>query len=546
MNIKKFIYFTLITLCFHSVLPGEFSFNDFDLDGSEPSLNLEEIDSHLLEAAIQDQTMRANTPSEILKLIYSQAHLNRILCPDLYKYTYPLPTRNIITYPSLMNFTPRQSQSGFSLFYQHTANMFPWCNNLEGYLNLFDADLLREVDIEIAHEYNVDIPESIGLFKNARVEQHRAGFLFDLWGKISWFNIGIELPFYAVAKHYNLPEEDVESLKTASIFTLLPTPSDNDCGIGFANIHPYVLETRIGLGSSRITLSFDAINTDRFRLVLGTKLTLPTEATFSCGFIGSNFKKIVQRGYLNLETLVEKISEGSQAEKDEALSETKTFGLQAINQMGALLLATQLGEDHRFQVALYAEPTLRIDENVTLVGAFRINWMNPKMVNRFVKEQISPCCFCDNCFDPDDFPEDQREEMSENALNFLSNRLRNWVFPCCYNVKLITQREYQMTVAALMQFTDNWKFLLGYDYWGKQQEGSRLVCQQGTTINMNCIKLCNALLPRLSQHKLFTKIEYTKFKESHNFIFTFGADVPLESKNISNDYTGFINFEWSF
>ena len=37
----------------------------------------------------------------------------------------------------------------------------------------------------------------------------------------------------------------------------------------------------------------------------------------------------------------------------------------------------------------------------------------------------------------------QKEQLSEQALLFLNNRLRNWLFPCCYRVKLRAQREYQ-------------------------------------------------------------------------------------------------------
>jgi hypothetical protein len=50
----------------------------------------------------------------------------------------------------------------------------------------------------------------------------------------------------------------------------------------------------------------------------------------------------------------------------------------------------------------------------------------------------------------------------------------------------------------------------------------------------------------MSQQKILLKAEYTKFKVSHNFTFTFGTDLPISSKNIGDDYTGFVKFIWDF
>lgn len=518
------------------------SIEDLNENRSDLELSLEDIDSNLLEAAIQSRpATRESSPSDILELLYTQTHLNRILKCDLYCWTYPLPTRNIITYPSILNFTPRQSQAGFSFFYQQTTNMFPWCSNIGGYINLFDLSLMREIDLEIARERNIDIPKTISLFKNARVEQRRVGFLFDLWKKYKRFNFGLELPFYAVERNYNLPEEDILEIKSSDVFESSDNPEAEEKAI-----HQYVLETRIGLGDLRLSLGFDAINTDCCRIVLGTKLTFPTSTTFASGFIGSDFMKKVQRCYLNLETLIENFTSDNQQLKDQAAADATCFGIKGVNQLGALLLATQLGENKRFQIAGYIEPTIRIDDQVTVFGSFRANWMEPKYVSRFILENVACSLFDDSNFDINLFPEDQKEQLSEQALLFLNNRLQNWIFPCCYRVKLRAQEEYQFIVAALINFTGNWKVTLGYDFWYKKGESACIVQQNGSIINQNRIKLDRALQPYTSQNKIFLKFEYAKFKESHNFLFSFGADLPLVSTNIGDDYTGFLKFEWIF
>jgi len=520
----------------------DFDSEQYSLEDSGIEIDLDDIDQSLLDAAAQNTgTTREGEASDVLDLLFEQAHANKILKNDLYRYTFPLATRNIITYPSLLSFTPRRSNVGFNIFYQQTTNMFPWCNNIEGYVALFEPTFMREIDLEIARENNVDIPKMLKLFKNARVEQRRVGFLFDLWKKFDWFNIGLEFPFYAVEKNYNLPIEDIQEIESSDVFE----SSENE-KTEKAAIYRYVLETRIGLGSTRLTLGFDLANKDRFRMVVGTKLTFPTSATLKSGFIGSDFKRIVQRCYLDLETFIEDITSSSQSDKDQALNNAKAFGVQSVNQMSALLLATKLGEDKRFQIGFYVEPTIRVDEQLTLFASFRANWMEPKTVSRFILEHVNCSDFDDANFDTNLFPTSQKEQMSHDAIVFLNNRARNWLFPCCYNVKLKNQRELQLTTAALFRFTDNWNLVIGYDYWHKQQECARIVKLGGKPANLNCIKLDRALLPNLSQQKIFTKVEYTKFKESHNFVFTFGGDLPLLSKNIGDDYTCFVKFEWSF
>ncbi len=553
MNIRKLhiygVYCLLLSSFFINAIDNidfenSLDIENLDSDRDNTELSLEDIDDNLLEAAFQSRPeTRESTPSGILELLYTQTGINRILKHDLYNYTYPLPTRNIITYPTLFNFTPNQSQIGFSFFYQQTTNMFPWCNNMEGYLNLFDPTVMRKIDLEIAQENGIDVPKTMNLFKNARVEQRRVGFLFNLWKKFNWFNIGLELPFYAVERNYNIPPEDIQEIEAADVFE-----HSSDEKIEKKAIHQYVLETRLGIGDTRLTLGFDAVNCDRARIVLGTKLTLPTNATFSSGFIGSNFKEKVQRCYLNLEEIIEKFTSESESEKEEAKDETTCFGIKAVNQMGALLLSTQLGSK-RFEAGAYIEPTFHVDNQVTVFGAFRANWLAPHTVSRFILETINCSDFDDGNFDPDtwgDIPEAEKEARAETQLQFLNNRLRNWLFPCCYRVNLRAQQEYQFTIAALFNFTGNWKWKLGYDLWHKTAEKSRIVKQNGAMTNTSCIKLCQALQPYATQQKLFTKFEYTKFKESHNFVFKFGADFPLINKNIGSDFTAYLNFEWIF
>jgi len=490
---------------------------------------------------------RQSTPCEILGTIYSQTHLNRILKNDLYAYTYPISFRNIITYPSLYTFTPKKSQVNWSVFYQQMPTVFPFANGIGGYLNLVTADYLRDVDIDIARVYNISVPKTISLLQNARVEQYRAGFMFDLWKRVKWVSIGVQFPFYAVARNYNLPLEDQQEIQVA-VPTIMQqfgkSTSDNPTA-SKRSVYPYVLETRIGLGDMRLSLGAHILEKKYADLVLGVKCVLPSEATFASGFLGSDFSKHLERKYLDIETFMEEVTEDTT--KEQAIETLTQFGMAGLWQLDQTLLGTYLGDFKRTQLGLYVQPTLRANDQVSLSAQLCANWLLAKKVHRFIKPVVDQNDFDDKYFDPDDFPPAECDAMSVVAMKFLSDRLQDVLMPPQYTVKLKPQFEVQVTALADIQFTDIWHFTIGYDYWRRHVECTNYVVNNcRTSVSCTSLQVPTALVPQLSQQKILLKAEYTKFKVRHNFLFAFGLDVPVSSKNIGDDYTGFMRFEWAF
>jgi|GEM_PF-1897686 len=535
------IFFTL------SITSQIYSFDNLD-DTDDPTaeesstrdFDLDEFD----EVPDTTITRQAANPCEILNTLYDfKAY--KVLENDLYAYTRPLVSRNILKNPVLQNFVPKTSQFNFSIFYEQATNLFSCCNGIEGYINLLDPTFLREIDLEIAEDNGLDIPKLLGLFKNAWAEQRRVGFYFGFWKYIKSFCFGLEIPLYLVERNFNLPPEDQQAIKeniaeaTANLGFGCNANADQDQEEAYRK---YALETRFGIGDTRLTIGWNAVDTDRFRLVLGPKIIFPTAATLTSGFIGADFKKALCRCYTDVESFVQRLDDGDES----AAQEGTAIGLQSINQLGALVLTTDLGEDKRFQTAFCIQPEVRIDKQVSLLASLNINWQIPKQVTRYILEQQNSDDFIDSNFNPDDFPEEGKEEHCRQTLSFLSRRWQNWLFPCDYRVKMKGQLESQFTAGALFQFTDNWSSLLGYDYWRKEKECVSSVYHKCNPVNLSCIKLSRALAPTVSQHKLFLKLHYIKLKESHSFTFSFGADFPLISNGTSDTYTGFVNFEWDF
>lgn len=485
---------------------------------------------------------RVQSACDDLDVLYTLTHLNRILKNDLYCYTYPLGHRNILTYPSLYTFTPTNSRFNWNFFYQEMPNVFPFCNGVAGYINLFTQDYLQDVNVEIAQQYGVDVPETVALFKNIRIEQHNVGFMLDYWKRIKQFSFGLQLPFYVAERNYNFPIEDIQEIRIAIAQLMNPFCTISDTpALSESAIYPYVVETRLGLGDLRASFAWHVLEKDRGRLILGTKLTFPSEVTFSSGFIGSDFNKKLERPSLNLQTLVEQFT-GTEATKKEAVDQLKIFGLATANQLSATLLTTQLGDEQRMQLAMYAEPTINIDDYVSIIASMRANWLLAKRVPRFIKEVINSSDFDDVYFEHEHLTDAQ----CAAALALLSDRLQAVMMPQRYTVGLAPQLELQLTAGTHIKFTDNWRFFIAYDYWHKKAERAQFVhgCQC-VPVDQRLLQTSTALVPEQTQSKILLTADYTRFRASHNFTFTFGADVPLTSNNIANDFTGFLRFEWA-
>lgn len=482
------------------------------------------------------------SPSDCLSLLY-RLKVNQILKNNIYNYTFPLAQRQLFTYPSVMQFTPQESLFGLNLIYQETTTLLPFCNGIAGYIGLFNKDFIQSLDISLIREgYNINIPDFIELLKNGRAEQRRVGFLFDAFKRINRFCIGLEVPLYFAVRNYNLPLEDQQEIKSSPIIPC--SSSDSSAESAY---HKYVVDTRVGLGDSQLTFGTFLSEKDRYNIFFGAKIILPTAAAFATGFIGSNFSKLVDPIYMDLQQIIDDALE-EKINRQQIQDLVINYAKHAIYQANAILLKTDLGEMHRWQAGIFLQPILHLNDQVTLATHFRLNWALPVKTTRFIIDCVNPTAFADSNFDPDQFPPAQKEQLSTNALTFLSNRLENVVFPPCYAVHLGTQSEAQITIGPWIHFTDSWHFFIGYDYWHKEREHalSWTACQDRVHAGACGICIDSALVPTLTEHKLALKCSYKKYKDSHNLLFDFGADFPMVCQGIGPTYTGFIKITWEF
>jgi hypothetical protein len=554
MNISRHLtILCLLNTCLQPVILSNIEFSDDErFDDISHISTTRDIDLDSLFEDIPEDlgTKSTSTPCDILKTLY-EFDVHKILADDLYTVTYPLASRNILKNALLQQPIPQHSACNLSFFYEQSTNLFPWCNGIDGYINLLKTEQLRKLENEIIKEMSIDIPKTLSLFKGSWAEERRIGIYAGFW-KTLWrsFIGGLEIPLYVVERNYNLLPEDQQAIKEnfAEIATGLGYGPNTGTQkeVEQAAIK-YLAESRLGIGDTRLTLAWHALNTDRIKLALGLQAIIPTASTFTTSIIGSDFKAVLRRRTIDIEKFASSLTappeEGEKtSNQDDIFSEAQDLLLQSANQAGALILATDLGEEQRFQLGFLVQPSIRIDQNVALIASCTINWQLPKHTSRFILEQQNPNDFDDSNFDPDG----KSEEECRRAVDFLSARATNWVFPQKYCVHLNDLIEAHIMAGALFTFTDTWSVTLGYDYWTKDRESLTSIRQTCVNVDLHTIKSSLALKPTASQHTVFTKIHYTKFKELYDISVNFGANFFVVSKNTSDTYTGFINVEWNF
>ncbi len=505
----------------------------------ESEINI--FDDPTLERKIASAPSSA-TPSECLNFLY-ELHINRILACNAYNYTYPLPQRQIFTYPALMQYTPENSLFGLNFFYQQTTNIIPLCAGIAGYIGLFNGDflhILNEIDI-IRETCNVNAPDIINMLQNGRIEQRRAGFLFDVFKRVKRFCFGIELPLYVVARNYNLPLEDQHEIKSAIALIC----GNNSAPVNDSAYYRYVVDSRLGIGDTRLTLATFLADKDRYNMIFGAKLVIPTATVFTTRLIGQNFAKLVDAQYLDLQQLCSEIQEECGQQKAQVVA--TAYAPKALYQANAILLNTDLGESHRWHADIFFEPNLRLNDQIHLATSIRVGWTFPKTVVRYVLDCVNSADFADDLFNPALFPPDQKEQISTQRLEFLSARLQDFTFPPAYAVKLGTQLDAQISIGPWINFNDNWNMYIGYDYWHKRAESyyNSYACQT-RLFQAFGHAFDRALIPVITENRLTFKGSYKKFKDSHNVICDFGADFPLVCHGIGSTYTGFLKVTWEF
>jgi hypothetical protein len=142
---------------------------------------------------------------------------------------------------------------------------------------------------------------------------------------------------------------------------------------------------------------------------------------------------------------------------------------------------------------------------------------------------------------PDNIDPDLVPHPSEELLN---TYVRQYVFPSSFKSRVYPGGILNFVTAANADFTKRVKFALGYDFYSQQEE--RIKSIHNTSIKIQDLRVEDAEVPSVYQHKIFSEIFYHNPKPKSDFGAGVGGDITVRSRNIGEDWTVYIKIASSF
>src|SRR3990167_75644 len=389
--------------------------------------NVEEVD---LDDELDDfgdlidhaPTRSSYTPVDALSLLMG-FKANEILALDFYKETYRLEHRPINSFPIFLNRHNDQLYQNWTfnlqLLYNQCDKMYFTKNSaaIKDYLNIgLETNFIRKLREALEPFDTVlpyDVPKTIGLFSGAKVQERRAGLLFQLFKSYGKFTFEISTPLIYQERNYFLNDQEQKNVRDT-----FGESSEKET-IKFVRDH--LVADRLGFDDTRIKLSCQFAERSKFCGRAGGQFTLPTAVAFKKGLYGTNFRKHTdERPTLDLNEIVSVIAESTstQQEKETEMTKLKDLGVSAIDWMSAILLDEKLGNGGHFGLGGFIESSFKIAKNVDFNVISSIEYLCPKTVERYFIKKKNPALFEEDIFN--DAIADDDEAEAARLIKFLS------------------------------------------------------------------------------------------------------------------------------
>lgn len=533
---------------------------DVDFTDSEYIADYSDLDESLLSADMEKALCATEfipvlTPCDIIDLIVNVLFSDPynvdalfILSKNLYLRTNRILKRDLHTLPSFLIFHNNEyeycKEFRFVPFYNQTLQQYFYgnCPFIKSYIAIDDADIIDEI-AKLNSLVEKNIPDFIALFKNAKLEDRRAGFMFQ-WLK-NWNKTTLEarIPLLYQERNFNFTEEEIVAIKQSDFFS-----ASNDNKVEETAIMKHVIADLLGIGDLRLRLSHLFINLPCQQWRLGLELNVPTAFAFKKGLIGGDFSHDTQRPFFNLLNFVNMITSNNPTDKECAVEIGRELLLQAADRLAAVILQTNLGNDKHIGLGLFVEPEIVLSDLLRINALATATYVFPQRATRYFLRSKNPSCFnrqkylddLATCGDEGCGSSTCNTQALENDVLFLQDQIINTFFPDAFNTIVSPGFMLQAVIAPTITVND-WQGTAGLDFWYVQQEQLE---PKGMT--KACYQFCKGITPAAFQAKVFVRLLRTIPYCNFDFGVSFNADCTFASRNIGQDFTAAIGFEFNF
>lgn len=507
--------------------------NNLELIPDQNVINQINADVSLTQPNISSSCqLPIETILSILAGVFNKGDILRLLQQDLYLKSNPINIRSLLDLPSLQPYYVNYCGLDLStqLFYNQTTRGIFTGNSpfIKSYINLENSALADELDLilEDIKEFgflniDIDIPQSLSLFKNMRLQERRLGLMFGAVRQTPSYIFKIRIPLFYHEHNFFLNKTEEDAIKNAPFFTFDgANASSNSEFEEFAKAN--LVNDRFGIGDTRLVILGQLPSTNCFVAHLGVEATIPTARNFINGLYGSELDPCKPVPNLKLDELINLFQCNHTNTANFIVQE---FGKDAIRRLSTMLINVPLGNGGHFGFGPYGQFRNFIGDYIYIHTQLEWEFFSTRKRPRFFIVEKNPADFNRNLFD---------ESKAKENLAFINEQLVNTFFPrmLCVDVKpgfLIKAKQ------AYIFDNGCWNMGVGADFWYQNQES--LSFGSCPNFNLSDQSINAAIKPLAYQIKIFSHIGYfniiNKWGLDWNVIFT--NDFTLKSEGISNE-----------
>lgn len=458
---------------------------------------------------------------------------------DLYLFTSPANQRrrSLLDYP--FNYLhdyclPDCGVQGNAYAFANVTNLDYYTEsgtNITSYWNLNDENLIGDIDEE---DFGINIPDAIALFGVLKMEERRAGFMFDAFGVWDSFNIELRTPFYYYERNFNVTSEERALIEQSNFFD-----EDSSGSTSQAELNRHFIADAFGLGDTRVCGGCFVIDQENFGLNVGALMTFPTAFAFERGLLGGDFDKNSCHAPFDLLSLFQ-LALSTPPNTAAVVQASIDFLISAFDKLSANLLQVSMGNGGHIGTGLFFENFLPLNERFKITTRGEIEYLFPSSERRFYITKKFPQEFA--ALEPYTTEDGANPEQAPEKLAFLNAQLIDTFIPKVYSTSIYPGFIVRFASELTGYFGQTWAFGVGYDLWWQDKE--RLGPIKANPLQIANIRTDIATRPGEFQTKLFGSVSYYhENSDWFDWCLTVYSDYTVLNSAIGKDYT--LSFRFS-
>lgn len=479
-------------------------------------------------------------------------------------------TRSLLDYPWNLPWRhDRDKKAVFvDLFYNQTSRAF--FNNessnicvylgitQESFLNTLETVLNNIAELAQAAEVNLNVNQYLDLldlFSTFTVQERRLGLMLGGKRQVNCWHITALVPWYYLERNHFVNPEIQEELQelTSDIFGKPQTPAElhRSERIQHELEDQFLISDKFGIGDTRIYFDYPIIKKPKLTTRLGILTTIPTAFAWKKGLKGSHLHLFINRPFLDLLQIV---SDGFNSIQNKAPfnnPQPLNFGFAALENLGAMLLETPMGNGGHFGLGVYIRNrsplTTFIQQNwacdVTMRSFISLEYLFPATEWRSFRIPVEEALF--NARDLTEGLTDPASQAIVNSnYNFVVEQLTNRLFPYALQASVHPGIVFRWSSQLFYEGNECVGFSFGTDTYVRNKEKLRNVDASASVKRI--IDQYHARYPTAYQAKLAGSLFFKIEKPDKFWVISLFADYTYMNKGIGADFSLTLNTDVSF